>query len=187
MLFRARSFLLMALLCCRWVTATAEDPAVRIATELGDIIVTVDSQHAPVSAANFLRYVDSGMYDAGRFHRTVTVDNQPDKAAKIQVIQAGINPRRQHEEFAPIALERTSAIGANINISLAWFRWHAMGLILRPAISSFASPINPAWISAATAIPMVRGLQLSAVLFAEWRLSGAFSGPRRRDRPSRRP
>lgn len=111
MLFRARSFLLMALLCCRWVTATAEDPAVRIATELGDIIVTVDSQHAPVSAANFLRYVDSGMYDAGRFHRTVTVDNQPDKAAKIQVIQAGINPRRQHEEFAPIALERTSVTG----------------------------------------------------------------------------
>ncbi|MEJ0006657.1 MAG: peptidylprolyl isomerase [Steroidobacteraceae bacterium] len=38
------------------------------------------------------------------FHRTVTLDNQPDKVIKIEVIQAGINPLRLREAFAPIAL-----------------------------------------------------------------------------------
>jgi peptidyl-prolyl cis-trans isomerase A (cyclophilin A) len=103
--------LLIALLCGHWVAAKAEEPTVRIVTGLGNIIVALDALHAPISAANFLRYVDHGFYDGGRFHRTVTVDNQPDTAAKIEVIQAGINPRRQQEEFAPIALERTSVTG----------------------------------------------------------------------------
>jgi peptidyl-prolyl cis-trans isomerase A (cyclophilin A) len=57
--------------------------------------------------ANFLRYVDAKFYDGGRFHRTVTPDNQPDNKVKIEVIQAGINPEKSKEEFAPIKLERT--------------------------------------------------------------------------------
>jgi peptidyl-prolyl cis-trans isomerase A (cyclophilin A) len=101
----------VALLCCRSVAAEAPEPTVRIATSLGNIIVAVDAEHAPVSATNFLRYVDHGFYDGGKFHRTVTVANQPDRAAKIEVVQAGINPRRQKDEFAPIALERTNVTG----------------------------------------------------------------------------
>ena len=73
--------------------------------------MAVDSTHAPVTAANFLRYVDHGLYDGGRFHRTVTLANQPDSVVKIEVIQAGINPARESEEFAPIALERTTTTG----------------------------------------------------------------------------
>ena len=108
---RTVTCLLMALLCGHWVAAKAAEPTVRIVTDLGNIMVVVDALHAPISAANFLRYVDQGFYDGGSFHRTVTVDNQPDKAVKIEVIQGGINPRRQQEEFAPIALERTSVTG----------------------------------------------------------------------------
>jgi peptidyl-prolyl cis-trans isomerase A (cyclophilin A) len=98
-------------LCGPGLAAAAAEPTVRIATELGDIIVAVDSAHAPISSANFLRYVDGGFYDGGRFHRTVTPGNQPDNAVKIEVIQAGINPAHQKEEFAPITLERTSVTG----------------------------------------------------------------------------
>ncbi len=62
---------------------------------------------APATVANFLRYVDGKFYDGGRFHRTVKPDNQPDSKVKIEVIQAGINPAKAKEEFAPIKLERT--------------------------------------------------------------------------------
>ena len=63
------------------------------------------------TAANFLRYVDGGFYDGGRFHRTVTLDNQPGAAVRIEVIQAGIDPAREKDGFAPIPLERTSRTG----------------------------------------------------------------------------
>jgi peptidyl-prolyl cis-trans isomerase A (cyclophilin A) len=84
---------------------------VRIETSLGDIDVAIDSLHAPATAANFLRYVDAGLYDRGRFHRTVRSDNQPDDTVRIAVIQGGIDPARRHEGFPPIPLERTSSTG----------------------------------------------------------------------------
>jgi peptidyl-prolyl cis-trans isomerase A (cyclophilin A) len=80
---------------------------VLIETEKGDIEVELDAAKAPATVANFLRYVDGKLYDGGRFHRTVTPDNQPDNKVKIEVIQAGINPDRAKDEFAPIKLERT--------------------------------------------------------------------------------
>ena len=45
------------------------------------------------------------------FHRTVTMQNQPDSPVKIEVIQAGINPERKKDGFPAIALERTSVTG----------------------------------------------------------------------------
>jgi peptidyl-prolyl cis-trans isomerase A (cyclophilin A) len=82
-------------------------PRVVIQTDLGDIEVEIDSIHAPITAANFLRYVDLGFYRFGRFHRTVRADNQPDSKVKIAVIQAGLDSLRV-KDFPPIKLERTS-------------------------------------------------------------------------------
>lgn len=87
--------------------ASAQLPRVRIHTALGDIIAAIDTINAPVSAANFLRYVDAGMYAGGSFHRTVKPDNQPGNAVKIEVVQAGRDSAHAGE-FAPIPLERTS-------------------------------------------------------------------------------
>jgi peptidyl-prolyl cis-trans isomerase A (cyclophilin A) len=84
---------------------------VEIQTLLGTIEVEVQRAAAPVTGENFLRYVRGGFYDGGRFHRTVTPDNQPGQAVKIEVVQAGVNPAREKEEFAPIRLERTSVTG----------------------------------------------------------------------------
>ena len=84
---------------------------VLVQTELGDIVLEVDSTHAPKTAANFLRYLDAGHYDGGIFHRTVKMDNQPDSPVKIEVIQAGVNPERATDGFPPIPLERTSVTG----------------------------------------------------------------------------
>ena len=84
---------------------------VLVHTERGDILLEVDTAHAPHTAANFLRYVDAGHYDGGTFHRTVKMDNQPDSPVKIEVIQAGVNPDRAKDGFAAIPIERTSATG----------------------------------------------------------------------------
>jgi peptidyl-prolyl cis-trans isomerase A (cyclophilin A) len=84
---------------------------VLVQTELGDIVVEVDQARAPVTAANFLKYVDAGHYDGGSWHRTVKMDNQPESTVKIEVIQAGVNPDQSKSGFPPIALERTSVTG----------------------------------------------------------------------------
>jgi peptidyl-prolyl cis-trans isomerase A (cyclophilin A) len=95
-----------------WAQApTPGSERVRVQTELGDIVIEVDTKRAPVTAANFLAYVDGGHYDGGTFHRTVRLDNQPESTIKIEVIQAGVNPERSKTGFAPIALERTSVTG----------------------------------------------------------------------------
>ena len=99
------------------IIATIADTAaqgpirVLVQTELGDIVLEVDTEHAPRTAANFLRYVDAGHYNGGTFHRTVKMDNQPDSPVKIEVIQAGVNPERTKDGYPPIAIERTRETG----------------------------------------------------------------------------
>jgi peptidyl-prolyl cis-trans isomerase A (cyclophilin A) len=97
---------------------TAQQPAalprmaaVVIETALGTIEVEVDEANAPVTAANFLKYVDAGHYDGGRFHRTVRPDNQPDNRVKIEVVQAGADPAREKDAWPAIQLERTNKTG----------------------------------------------------------------------------
>jgi peptidyl-prolyl cis-trans isomerase A (cyclophilin A) len=109
-----RAFLVIVIAALAWGGdhLAAQTPVrVRVQTELGDIVVEVDQAKAPITAANFLRYVDAGHYDGGMWHRTVKMDNQPESTVKIEVIQAGVNPDRAKEGFPPIALERTNKTG----------------------------------------------------------------------------
>ena len=100
----------------RWMaTKDAALVPVRIVTALGDIDMALDAEHAPVSTANFLKYVDEGFYEGGRFHRATrpetynpVLPNRP----PMRVIQAGIKPGAQ-PGIAPIPLERTSATGVH--------------------------------------------------------------------------
>jgi peptidyl-prolyl cis-trans isomerase A (cyclophilin A) len=80
-------------------------------TDLGEIEIEIDSAHAPITATNFLKYVDAGLYDGGLFHRTVRPDNQREKPVKIAVIQGAANASRRSEFLAPIPLERTNKTG----------------------------------------------------------------------------
>jgi peptidyl-prolyl cis-trans isomerase A (cyclophilin A) len=81
----------------------AVEVLVRLETALGPIRIAVNTTHAPATAANFLRYVDAGFYDGGRFHRAST--------APLQLVQGGVNPDRDGDRFEPIPLERTSVTG----------------------------------------------------------------------------
>jgi peptidyl-prolyl cis-trans isomerase A (cyclophilin A) len=93
------------------VSTQSKSVRVRVQTELGDIVLEVDPIKAPITTANFLKYVDAGHYDGGIFHRTVKMDNLPESTVKILVIQAGVNPDRAKQGFPAIALERTSVTG----------------------------------------------------------------------------
>ena len=92
----------------------AGEVLVRIETTLGGIDIAVDTKRAPLTAANFLKYVDGGFYDGGRFHRATRPDNYtptpPDRPA-MEIIQAGINPEKRRDAFPAIPLERTSVTG----------------------------------------------------------------------------
>jgi peptidyl-prolyl cis-trans isomerase A (cyclophilin A) len=88
----------------------AQDPRVLIRTELGDILVEIDSVRAPLTAANFLRYVDAKLYDGSTFHRTVTPASPRNKPVPIEVIQGGGLPPGV-KGFGPIPLERTNLTG----------------------------------------------------------------------------
>ena len=64
--------------------------AVRIETDLGVFIVDVNAGQAPVTAGNFLAYVDRNLFDGTSFFRIVTKTNQPDAEFKISVVQGGM-------------------------------------------------------------------------------------------------
>jgi peptidyl-prolyl cis-trans isomerase A (cyclophilin A) len=102
--------LIFGLLALLTLSGAPQDalPRVALSTPLGEIILEIDTRSAPVTAANFLRHVDAGLYDQGRFHRTVHPDNQPTSPIRIEVVQA---MARETKTFPPILLERTSVTG----------------------------------------------------------------------------
>ena len=89
----------------------AKPPLVVIETEVGNITVEVNTAAAPVTGANFLKYVDGGFYDGGMINRAVRPDNTIRHDVEIQVIQFQSDPAREHELFPPIPLERTNVTG----------------------------------------------------------------------------
>ena len=93
----------------------AQEPAkpvhVVIETGAGEIEAEIDTVRAPITAANFLKYVDAGLFDGGRFFRTVRPDNQVDKPVKIAVIQAAGSRERRADFLPAIPLERTNVTG----------------------------------------------------------------------------
>ena len=44
---------------------------VRLETSMGDIVIELDEENAPKTAANFLDYVNAGHYDGTIFHRVI--------------------------------------------------------------------------------------------------------------------
>jgi peptidyl-prolyl cis-trans isomerase A (cyclophilin A) len=90
------------------------DVLVRVDTSFGNIDLAIDVEHAPITANNFLKYVDGGFYDGGRFHRATRADNYTPNLPNrplLEIIQADINPARSGERFPSIPLERTNKTG----------------------------------------------------------------------------
>ena len=90
-------------------TAAAPDTtAVGLTTPLGRIIVALETRRAPITSANFLRYVDGKLYDGATFFRA----SRPKGSARDDagLVEAGLS---NHPEklLAPIAHESTAQTG----------------------------------------------------------------------------
>ena len=109
--------------------ATAPDQAAKAApevalvrvvlhTELGDIVLGLDPQHAPITAANFLRYVDEKRFDGITFYRALKLDQD----GKYGLVQGGLRGNFQRV-LDPIAHEAPSATGLkNVDGAVAMAR-----------------------------------------------------------------
>ena len=80
---------------------------VALETSAGTIVVRLDVEHAPLTARNFLHYVDTHAYDGATFYRTVNKRSEPE--ASIEVIQGGLGSRAAG--LPPIPLEPTNRSG----------------------------------------------------------------------------
>lgn len=87
----------------------AETPVrVHMETSAGSMIIELYADKAPLTVANFLRYVDGGHYDGATFYRAVTFANDNGKPW-IEVIQGGLGDAPP--PFGPIPHETTATTG----------------------------------------------------------------------------
>ena len=111
MVIRAVTAVMLVFGAATQVAQPGQNPVVVFETEKGAIEVEVDAARAPVTAANFLKYVDGGFYAGGSVNRAVRPDNTTRHDVEIQVIQFQMDPARRRDQLPPIALERTSVTG----------------------------------------------------------------------------
>jgi len=78
---------------------------VKLETNYGDIVVQLNPQKAPISVANFLKYVNDGFYDNTTFHRII---------ANFMIQGGGFTTDgEQKQTYAPIKLESNNGLKNN--------------------------------------------------------------------------
>jgi len=95
------------------VLPASAEVRVEIKTSMGPLTASINTEAAPVTACNFLRYVQVGAYDGGDFFRTVRSDAPVPglNPVPIDVVQARAKAGVEHNQFGQIPLERTSKTG----------------------------------------------------------------------------
>lgn len=103
----------LAFLCVLFFvpSAWAETINVQMETEYGPVSIELYPEKAPVTVANFLRYVDAGKYNNTSFYRVVRMDNQAQNNVKIEVIQGGLGMGEVEGAYPSIAHETTKTSG----------------------------------------------------------------------------
>ena len=97
--------------------APAAPVGVVVTTTLGEVHVALESQRAPVTVANFLRYVDARRFDNSSLYRAVKIDAE----GNYGLVQGGLKGDRK-KLFKPIAHESPAVTGlshVNGTISMA--------------------------------------------------------------------
>lgn len=109
-----KSIAFVALLTASLVTAApAWAQKVRLSTSMGDIVLQLDAERAPLTVANFLQYVKTGQYNGTVFHRVID---------GFMIQGGGMTPDMQEKPVrAPIKLEAKNGL-SNVRGSVAMAR-----------------------------------------------------------------
>ncbi|TRX65851.1 peptidylprolyl isomerase [Carboxylicivirga sp. M1479] len=113
---------LIILIMSLFLMACQTQTKVKIDTAIGTIVIELDIENAPVTANNFLKYVDDKRFDGACFYRVVDANNQPQTPIKIDVIQGGLFEEDHRLALSTIAHETTLQTGIlhkNGTISMA--------------------------------------------------------------------
>ena len=105
---------LVAVLTASLVTASPVwAQKVKLSTSMGDIVLQLDAQKAPMTVANFVQYVKAGQYNGTVFHRVID---------GFMVQGGGMTPDLQEKPVrAPIKLEAKNGL-SNVRGSVAMAR-----------------------------------------------------------------
>ena len=85
--------------------AAGGNPQVVITTNHGAMTVELEIRRAPLTATNFLRYVDTGRYNGGYFYRAARTPGHPTDGTIVG------SPSPKLQPFPPIAHESTTMTG----------------------------------------------------------------------------
>jgi peptidyl-prolyl cis-trans isomerase A (cyclophilin A) len=87
-------------------------------TSLGDIVLAVETERAPVTAANFLRYVDQRRLDGSEFYRAMVLGDD----GQYGLIQGGLRGNAKRV-LKPVAHEPTTVTGlSHVNGAISMAR-----------------------------------------------------------------
>ena len=110
-----RQYLIIATLVMINPTITpdsyAQNPVIVMESELGSIEVELFAENAPVTVANFMEYVNRGMWKGASFYRVVRLDNQEGNEIKIEVVQGGLGWADSLKRLPTIGHETTDQTG----------------------------------------------------------------------------
>ncbi|PLX84580.1 MAG: peptidyl-prolyl cis-trans isomerase A [Desulfuromonas sp.] len=95
------------------------NPLVQIETSLGEIILELNSEKAPVSVANFVTYARNGHYDGTIFHRVISgfmvqggglTPDMTEKETNEPIVNEATN--RLRNKVGAVAMARTAEINS---------------------------------------------------------------------------
>lgn len=96
---------------------------VRFDTDMGPILAELYPGRAPITVANFLRYVDEGLYSGAAFYRTMR-PGAGVRPNRVRVVQGGVDPSCRYPPLPPIPLESTDVTGLrHVDGTLSIARW----------------------------------------------------------------
>lgn len=106
--------------CISMSTTKTEKDTYVMETELGNIVFRVFPKKAPITVANFVRYIEANNFEGASFYRVVRMDNQPVNPVKIEVIQGNfIASDKAFERIAHETTDQTGVLHKNGTLSMA--------------------------------------------------------------------